>query len=295
MKPIRPLDFWLLGFSLKMSSFFLLLSCGGLHTLTNLHNMDQGGDNGASYFSSTDKKTDILFIVDTSYSMVSHLVRADKSFNNFITNLKGSSWRLGITNADYNPQPTHFEAPHLFMGGLMPFYFSGQSLAPVLTSSMESAENIFLQTLKRPSRHSQRLLFYFNPCSEPPFCQTGVKNPIQSLMSAFSKNKSFFRTNAHLHAVIFTNGDEEHHFPGLTEKVQEEFNRHLGTKMTGLTVHGIFVVPEDTACLSYHNFKTKYDFSFARYGKHILSLVHRTGGRALSICSLNYSVLAKYL
>ena len=229
--------------------------------------------------------------------MVSHLVRADRSFKGFIKNLKGGFWRLGITNADYNPYATHFEFFHLFKGDLMPLYYRGQLIDPILTSSQENAERIFLQTLKRGGHvfRSKDFLFHYNPCNEPPFCQTGVKNPLQSLMSAFSKNKDFFRENAQLNVIIFTNGDEYHYFPDLVERVKKEFTYHLGTKMAGLKVHGIILIPQDEACLSYHNVKEKYDFSFATYGKHILKLIHKTGGYALSICDLNYSVLAKYL
>ena len=257
--------------------------------------LDEDPDSSQGGFGNR-KAVDILFIVNTSYSMIPHLKRIGESFSGFINNLGNSSWRIGITNADVDPNATHYVNNHLFFGRLIPFEFMGEILPyTVLTSDNQKADTIFLQTLKRNSPTDAVLptsLLNINPCYAPPYCQGQVSNPIHSLIKSFAANPDFFRHAADLAVIIFTNGDETDFYDSIFQKLKTEFKNNFPSQKN-LKVYGIFVIPGDNNCLLAQNHAIRYDFSLSTYGENIYRLVQATQGGALSICSINYSKLAK--
>ena len=244
------------------------------------------------------KKAGILFVVDTSYSMVRHLTRVPQTFKSFIPSLGSLHWQMMFTNADYNPNKvsTYYNSD-LFMGKAMRLEWQNSILPrKVLHSHSEEKEQIFLNTLKRyePKDTSYpRHRSYVNPCELPPFCQGSVRNPIQSLVQAFSTNKPFFKDITHLVAIIWTNGDNMSNAPDQNEKVVQAFQKIHGSNKT-LTVYSIAIIPGDDNCLNYdRKHFSPYRFAVASQAKKVHELVRWTKGKTMNICDSDYSLLAK--
>ncbi len=244
------------------------------------------------------KLMDILFVVDTSYSMIRHLQRVQETFKNFVPALSTSlAWKLAFTNADYNPHATyaHYDSD-LFSGKAMKLEQNGRVLpTQFLYSHSKNKEQIFLDTLKRYEKGDVPHLMdqpYVNPCDLPPFCQGGVRNPIPSLIRAFSANKDFFRESADFTAIIFTNGDNTHNIPNMNDVVKEFQSLHGPTKK--ITVYSISIIPGDQKCLNYdQKHFSQYSFASAFMGHKVHELVRLTGGKTMNICDPDYTILAK--
>ena len=247
---------------------------------------------------STKKLMDILFVLDTSYSMVYHLQRVQETFKNFIPVLSASlAWKMAFTNADYNPYATFaYYDSDLFLGKAMKLEKNGRILPnKFLYSHSKDKEQIFLDTLKRYERGDVPHLVnypYVNPCDLPPFCQGGVRNPIHSLIRAFSANKDFFRDSVDFTALIFTNGDNAHNISNMDDVVKEFQNLHGTGKK--ITVYSISIVPHDQKCLNYdRKHFSQYSFAVASMGHKVHKLVRHTGGKTMNICDPDYTLLAK--
>ncbi len=236
------------------------------------------------------KEVDILFIVDTSYSMTRHLNKVDQTFKNFLAGLGPAYWKLTFTNADYDSKVFSYYNQDLFNGKAMFLELSGDLLPyKFLYSYVADGEDIFLDTLKRyqpgdVSRYSDQ---YINPCDLPPYCQGSVRDPIGSLISSFSANKDLFRKHARFVAVIFTNGDGKYLD---SERVFDEFQKHQGPNKE-MKVYSIAVIPEDKNCLDKDK-SAHYNFAHSTYSRNIHELVKATGGKTMSICAEDYSPLA---
>jgi len=239
------------------------------------------------------KLIDILFVVDTSYSMVKSLEQVNETFKGFINNLSSFNWKLGFINADYDPKFTY--GRDLFMGRIIRLELRGQLLSQrAIYFDSQYREQIFLDTLKRyepgdivgiPSNK------YINPCDLPPYCQGSTKNPIQSLMNALSINKSFFRyRSSAIVAIIFTNGDNMHNTQDTVTKFMSEFRKYHGSEKI-IKIYSIVIPPGDEVCLNEAK-SEQYNFASVEYGHQVHELVKMTEGKTISICTDNYAPLA---
>ena len=240
------------------------------------------------------KSVDILFVVDTSYSMVQYLRKVDQTFKNFIPNLSPVSWKIAFTNADYDPNAFSYYGRDLFNGKAMKLELDGNILPyNTLHFNSKSNEEIFIDTLKRyeygdiPDISPNQ---YINPCDLPPYCQGRIRTPVYSLISAFSVNKQLFRNYADFVAVIFTNGDATYSNNDTAHVMMNEFRKHHGRKKK-INIYSISIIPGDEECFNYDQ-ANQYDYAISDYGEKVYKMVQTTGGKAISICAPNYSPLA---
>ena len=298
----------------KHNSLFLILfsvffsGCGffpstidvGLEVANSSKDGEDSGDDlkESSVDFNGKKKADILFVVDTSYPMVEHLKRVDETFKNFIERLSPVSWKIAFTNADYDSKSFSYYGRDLFFGKVMQLELDGNILSHrFLYSFSKYGKKIFLDTLKRyekgdVSRFSSEQ--YVNPCDLPPYCQGSVRSPIRSLMSAISINKGLIRKEAAAFiAVIFTNGDDVYIRDNMAGLFIDKFRKHYGPKKK-IRVYSISIVPGEQSCLRQDQ-SAHYSFVGSAYSENIHKLVQNTGGKAMSICSPDYSPLASMI
>ena len=243
------------------------------------------------------KKVGIVFVIDTTYSMVRHLQQASHTFRNFIPALKPLDWQMMFTNADYNPNstPAYYNS-NLFMGQAMLLGWKNHVLPyKTLYSHSEKNQQVFLNTLKRYEQGDSAVPNrpYINPCELPPFCQGSVRNPIQSLIQAFYANKAFFKSATNFIAIIWTNGDNMHNTNHQKEEVTQTFQTLHGENKT-LTVYSISIIPKDENCLKKdQKHFSPYRFAHSEPSHKIHELVRDTKGKTMNICDPDYSPLAK--
>ena len=255
-----------------------------------------GRGNGFVLQPNRKRDADFLFVADTSYHMVKHLEEVPSTFKGFLPRLSSFLlFKMGVTNADYDPNVFSYFERDLFKGRVMWLELDGNLLPyKFLYPYFTKSEEVFLDTLKRyqagdiPNHAPDQ---YINPCDLPPYCQGNVRSPIQSLMSAFSVSTDLFRKNVDLFiAIIFTNGDDEYVDDNTANTLVSEFQKHHGPRKK-IRIYSIAIIPEDEECLNSVS-SAQYDFATATYSKNIHALVKATGGDTISICEPNYSPLA---
>ena len=288
---------------------FLFSGCGWIaHTLTesgvsetsydSISDKNRKGDRAQRLVKSrSTKHVDILFILDTSYSMVSYLEKAHQSFKGFIPRLSSVHWRIAFTNADHVYNTSAYYNANLFAGKTMRLQ-KGAELLPYrfLHPFFEEKETIFLDTLKRYEEGDippEVFSGYVNPCDLPPYCQSSNRSPIQSLVSSFTEDKAWLRRRADFIAVIFTNGDDLHFSTLFAKRVVDLFKQTHGEEKKFI-IYSISITPEDSKCFEHHK-NSQYRFAVFDYSKKIQSLVNFTGGKTISICQTNYSHLAEMI
>lgn len=241
------------------------------------------------------KKGDFLFLVDTSYHMVKHLEEVPNTFRGFVPRLSPISWKIGFTNADYDPSAFSYFDRDLFKGRVMLLEWNGNILPyrflyPYFTNN----EAVFLNTLKRYQAgdiSNDSSDQYINPCDLPPYCQGNIRSPIRSLISAFSVNVDLFRKNVDWFiAIIFTNGDDPYVDDNTANILMSEWRKYHGPEKK-IRIYSIAIIPDDEKCLNSIK-SAQYDFATASYSHNIHKVVQATGGDTLSICAPNYSPLA---
>ena len=125
----------------------------------------------------------------------------------------------------------------------------------------------------------------------PPYCQSNIRSPIGSLINSLSANKNFLRKEAIFVVIIFTNGDDVHiRETSAADLFIRRFQESYG-KQKKILIYSISIFPGDETCFNNNN-NQKYSFAKIAYSKNIHQFVRVTGGRALSICELDYSPLA---
>ena len=241
------------------------------------------------------KKVDILFVVDTSYSMIHYLEQVPQSFAGFIDELSSLSWRIVFTNADYDPSGFGYYRRDLFEGRWINLELNGQVLKDqVLYPELDQNKKVFIDTLKRYEKGdvTEFVHQHLNPCDFPPYCQGQVRNPLHSLLMSAAINQHQFRRDADFVSIIFSNGDEVH---PLTSDFVQRLNNilHKGAKKRKNTrIFGISIVPDDQECLQ-KNQQLPNQFMKPSYANSVFAVVKATQGQMMSICSSNFSSLAK--
>ena len=166
--------------------------------------LEEKGKSGKSAIKQ--KKLDILFVVDTSYSMIHYLEQIPQSFTGFLDELSSLSWRMTFTNADYDPSGFDYYRRDLFEGRWINLELNGQVLTDrVLHPELNQNKKVFIDTLKRYKKGDVTELAHqhLNPCDFPPYCQGQVRNPLHSLVMSVAINQHQFRKDADFVSVIF--------------------------------------------------------------------------------------------
>lgn len=238
---------------------------------------------------------DILFVVDTSYSMIHYLEQVPQSFAGFLDELSTLSWRIAFTNADYDPSGFDYYRRDLFEGRWINLELNGQVLTDrVLYPELNQNKKVFIDTLKRYKTGdvTEFAHQHLNPCDFPPYCQGKVRNPLHSLVMSVAINQHQFRKDADFVGIIFSNGDDAH---PLTADFVRRLNNMLqeGTrKRKNVQIFSISIVPDDQDCLQ-KNQTLPNNFMEPGYADSIFTVVKSTKGQMMSICSPNFSPLAK--
>ena len=283
--------------------FFLVMGCDFSKDSTESQFSDgvssshsyltRGGEN--RIHSIDQKKVDIVFVVDTSYYMIHHLEQVHHSFAGFLNELSPFSWQMAFTNADYDSSGFDYYRRDLFEGRWINLELEGQVLTDrVLHSNSDQKEKIFIDTLKRYKVGDVSALSdqNINPCDLPPYCQGQISNPLHSLIMSVAINQYHFRKDADFVGIIFSNGDEST-LVGID--FVQRLNRvlHKNTeKQKNIKIFSISIVPDDWNCLQ-SNQNMSDNLGQPVYADSIFEIVRDTKGRMISICSSNFSSLAK--
>ncbi len=243
------------------------------------------------------KKVDFLFIVDTSYPMVKYLQEVDETFKGFVTNLSPVTWKMAFTNADYDSSAFSYYNRDLFSGRAMKLELNGNILSyTFLHSSSQYRDEIFIDTLKRyedgdiPHLPPKK---YINPCDLPPYCQGSIRSPIRSLVNSLSVNTGLVSRDSHAFVVIiFTNGDDTYIQDDVIDSFVGKFKEQYGAEKI-IRIYSISIIPGDQDC--FHQDQSTNYFSDSSYSINIYKLVQATGGKAMSICSPDYSHLSSII
>ena len=253
-------------------------------------------------------KVDIIFIVDSSNSMLHFLRKVKKTFAGFIPALAQLDWRIMFTNADHGDHGFFLVNWASRSGKFMPLEEDGNVLhdKQYLTKDMANAGSIFLDTL--------RLHDYFEyiesnsgdssqekgQCELAPYCQGWNEQPLKALRASFSKNRSVFRPGADVAAVIFSDSDEGEQSDEKDRvkaaDVLKAFNQQWGTETENkkLISYGIIMIPgADEECRKYYS--SGFLGGEGLFGVELARMAKLTGGKNYSLCDSSYVPLAKQI
>ena len=246
-----------------------------------------------------EKAVDIIMIPDGSVSMGRFLSNVRDTFNGFIPALSPLDWKMWFINSEHG-------GSRLFLfpsrdGRAMELEDNGRLLVEqyTLTKSVSNHERIFMDTLgiHRPKDwhriYSQKRKRY-NTCLLPPHCQGWNEEPMKALKTSFANSRQHFRQNADIvAAVIITDSDEgrrsEDSDRVRAEYVLADFDR-VFQKEKELLVYGITVKPGDTQCQNQYG---RWLTNENAYAVHISELIQKTQGTNFSLCSQNFTPVAK--
>ena len=177
----------------------------------------------------TQKKVDILFIVDNSTSMKPDLKAISNKFQDFISYISTSDYRIGFINTDVMTS-WQSDSPG-FYGNLKPVGENGEIY---IDSSMNNQEELFISAIQD------------QPMGHP------TEKPLQAILMAvekrFTTNKDFFRDEAQFISVIISDEDESADEIGLSNphEVYEELVQEFGSSHINSVTIGI--PPGDDEC-----------------------------------------------
>ena len=240
-------------------------------------------------------KMDIIFIIDTSSSMLGNIIHFKDRFRGFLSGLGNLDWKIMFTNADWNGGGPYTK------GSLLPLERKGVVLDQyVLTAQTEDYNNVFLDTISyhKPFEHTIRFRGKDMPlpyCELPPFCQGRKEQPLRVLKHILEHNEDyhFFRKGSHVVAIVITNYKEfQNNNQDITtsQDVMETFQHALGTDHL-FSVFGIHILSDDRECLE-HNNNLKLIFNEAGVALELENLTSGSGGKSFSICAPQFNHLA---
>ena len=245
-------------------------------------------------------KADVVWITDSSNSMLHFLRKVPKTFAGVIPALSPLDWQMMFTNADYG----WFSRD----GRAMPLEDNGQVLLgqKYLTKNMQNHASIFMDTL-RVHKHYE----YLDKRGDqelrsnelPPYSQLWNEEPLKALKASFIENDDFHRLDADvLIGIIFSDGEEgEHTDP--TERVKAEeviqaFKDKFGKTGKKLLVYSIIMIPEkDAKCVEKYRWKGLLGGYGGEgvFGVELAHMADQTGGKNFSLCDESYVPLARQI
>lgn len=223
-------------------------------------------DNNAS-----ERKVDVLFIVDNSSSMYEEQQKLGDRLANFIGNLSKVNWQIAITTTDAS------DGPHGVKGSLL--QLDGVN-SKIITDKTPNYNQVFRNSVVRNETLT---------CQSGGACPSGKEQPLLVSMLAMNKrdtdNKDFFRSGADLALVILSDEDELSTGPPEAtspQAVLDHFNQIWGASKT-LSVFGIMIQPDDIPCFD------SQKQNGGNYAYYATELAAATGGVTGSICDSDYS------
>ena len=206
--------------------------------------------------STVQKKVDILFVIDNSTSMRPDIELISSKFEDFISYISVSDYRIGFINTDILT-PEKEEDPG-FYGNLKPVGENGEIY---IDSSMNNQDQLFMFAMKDQQKGSHE------------------EKPLEAILMAIEKryeeNRDFFRDEAQFIQVIISDEDES---KGNTEiidpqKVHDKLIQEFGEKHTTSVVIGI--APTDFECANQQQLK---------HSPILWSYAKISSGMSVSIC-----------
>ncbi len=223
---------------------------------------------GIDITSATNKKIDVLVVIDNSGSMATEQANMAQRFNTFIDELNGLDWQVGIITTDIS------QDTELRDGRLIPF--RGAYTGRVITSQMDiaTAKASFSQTIQRTD--------------------TGASGDEQGIAASYraiersqvagSDNSSLIRPDAALAIVIVTDANETP--KGGISTVRNDPAKLVSlikgiSPQKAISINSIVVKSNDRACLGINGNES--------YGTVYESASRATGGIIGSVCEADYA------
>ena len=242
---------------------------------------------------------DIVFVIDTSVSMIDMLSEFNKRFAFFLSYFSFFDWRVMITNADHGD--TWFPLFNMVApkGEALPLERDGKVLKEerYIDRSLSNYNQVFLSSISL-HKWGDYTKYYGDsernipPCDLPPGCQTYKEQPLKSLKSALIKNPDFFREEANLAVILISNSQEKATSSSVSaEEVFQQFEQVHGGGHKRFEVYGLIIRENDEECLL-ENLKQQTFLPEVGVSKKIMTLSDMTGGEVFSLCSPDYQGLA---
>ena len=238
---------------------------------------------------------DIIFVIDTSVSMLKRLSGFPERFASFLSLLSPLNWQVMITNADHgdtwfflsNIVATKGEALQLERAGKIMQLKYLDHLIPEYNSVFLSSISLHKRgDYKKEGRDGAEDV---HPCELPPHCQSYKEQPLKSLKSALIKNPDFFREEADLAVILISNSSANTKSVTPQEVIQQFEHTHGPHKR--FEVYGLIIKENDQECLR-ENLEQQSIFPEVGVSRNIMALSDMTGGEVFSLCSPDYQELA---
>jgi hypothetical protein len=213
-------------------------------------------------------KVDILLIIDNSPSMSEEQDNMGKRMGTFLNQLKGLDWQVGVTSTDPSD-------PFVGDGNLIPI--SNMRKTFVLNSKMDSqkAQRDLSDTIQLGGDGSS---------SEQGIYAT--YRAIEHSLDSSSPNKSLFRSDAALAAIVVSDEDESKSGPKNSPENLLGLIKSNWQGQKNFVFHSIIVKPGDQACLNYQ--ETVYGNTYARLSS--MTGLGTVGGAIIgSVCEDDYA------
>lgn len=228
-------------------------------------------------------KVDILVVVDNSDSMViDHMEKKfAKKFHNFISDLQGVDYQIGVTTTDIDSGSDR-------EGWNGKLDFLGATNQKILTPSTADGATLFRDTVGRDETMDCRL----SQLKDKP-CGSNNEQALGALVQAVSRrdsdNHSFFRPDADLAVILATDEDEMSKGEAGATTAADVMAAVKGAwPHKNFWAYGIIIEPGDDACLKKQR-KEEFFGQAGEFGTKIAELVTLTQGKTVSICSGDYA------
>lgn len=229
---------------------------------------------GIDVTSSTNKKIDVLVVIDNSGSMATEQANMAQRFNTFIDELNGLDWQVGIVTTDVS------QDTELRDGRLIPF--RGGYTGRVITSQLDlaTAKASFSQTIQRTD----------SGASSDEQGIAASYRAIERSQMAGSDNSTLIRPDAALAIVIVTDANESP--KGGISTIRNEPSKLISlikgiTPQKAISINSIVVKSNDRACLGINGNEA--------YGTVYESASSSTGGIIGSVCEADYASQLKLI
>jgi hypothetical protein len=265
-----------------LATVFLLSACSN-------DDFDLGAKDASSTLSNPapTEKADVVLIINSTTSMKDEREKLNQSFQNLVSQLSGTDWRVAVMTAS-----------------------GGGDLLPIeMGSSVPDAANCFF---KVPEKNK----YWVSSADKDALGRLSVtmacgsakeivksKNGIASLYNAMINFKSgsgaistFFRSKSHWLFIMLSDQDEKVRLDSTGKKALSgalpsqimDFKNTYSMPFKTFTVHSIVVPPNDDVCLRRVT-SSSFGANNQTYGNYYAELSTDTHGLVGSICSDNYS------
>lgn len=285
---------------------FLAMSCSDVRFKKSEKDACLGDSRGCTYNPDTrlinfdingsvpypDTRTDILFVVDNSKSMLDEQEGIASRFTSFLSSINNLDWRMAMVTTD-----TRVGSAEYMDAKLVPFKYITTDVTKILDKNTPNFEYLFQNTVRRPETIQCINLYNAGKPYECNALLNGDERGIYSIVKVLGRRGSdgFLRSGVPLHTVIISDENERSNmgqYPSLPMVDGQDFADDLVTAANSagikLTNHSIIVPSNDGgACLNQQQNNRYNDSAFA--GTEYEKLSNLTGGRVESICAGDYS------